>query len=78
MVRVRVSSKFQIAVPSEVRRQLGVKAGDTLIIDVQGEHAVLTREPEDWAAKFAGLHREVWNDIDADEYLRHEREAWRE
>lgn len=77
MARVRVSQKFQIAVPSEVRRKLGIRAGDTLIIDVRGEHAVLLREPEDWAEKFHGLHREVWTDVDIDEYIRDEREAWR-
>lgn len=75
---MRVSRKFQIAVPSEVRRKLGIQAGDTLIIDVQGEHAVLMREPEDWAGKFSGLHREVWEGMDVDAYIRTERAAWRE
>ena len=78
MAKVRVSSKFQIAVPAEVRRQLGIRAGDTLVIDVQGEHAVLLREPEDWAGKFFGLHQQVWSGIDADEYVRRERATWRE
>ena len=78
MAKVKVSKKFQIAVPSEIRKKLGIRAGDTLIIDVQGEHAVLLREPEDWAEKFFGLHKEVWEGIDVDEYIREERAAWRE
>ena len=78
LAKVRVSRKFQIAVPSEVRRKLGIHAGDTLIIDVQGEHAVLLREPEDWAEKSFGLHKEIWHGIDVDQHLREEREAWRE
>lgn len=78
MARVRVSSKFQIAVPSEVRRKLGIRAGDTLIIDVRGEHAVLMREPEDWAGRFFGLHKETWEGVDMDDYVRGERAAWRE
>lgn len=78
MARVRVSRKFQIAVPSEIRRSLKIQAGDTLIIDVQGEHAVLLREPDDWAEKSFGLHKEVWQDLDTDDYVRRERQAWRE
>lgn len=74
---MRVSKKFQIAVPSEVRRKLGIQADDTLIIDVQREHAVLLQEPEDWADKFFGLHKEVWQGVDSDEYIRQEQAAWR-
>lgn len=78
MQRVKVSRKFQIAVPSEIRKKLGIRAGDTLLLDVQGEHATLIREPDDWAEKLIGLHRHVWEGIDVDEYLRHERASWRE
>ena len=78
MPRVRVSRKFQIAVPAEVRRKLDIRAGDTLVIDVQGAHAVLMREPEDWAKRFGGLHKEVWQGLDVDKYLEAERRAWSE
>ena len=78
MQRVKVSSKFQIAVPAEVRRRLGIRAGDTLLVEVFGRHAVLLREPEDWANNLVGLHREIWEGIDTDEYLRRERGAWAE
>lgn len=73
MARVRVSKKNQISIPSEVRRKLGIKPGDTVIIDLRGEHALLMRDPESWSEKFWGLHKEVWAGIDAQEYVRCER-----
>lgn len=36
-----------------------------------------TAEPiEDHTAHLAGLHREVWDAVDTDAYIREEREAW--
>jgi AbrB family looped-hinge helix DNA binding protein len=76
MQKVKVSKKFQIAIPAEVRRQLGIKQGDELVIEVEGKHALLMRVPESYAADLAGLHADVWDGVDPDEYVRREREAW--
>jgi antitoxin ChpS len=74
---VKVSDKFQISVPAAVRRRLGIQRGDRLLVDVQGDHVVLMREPNSYAEKLAGLHAEVWAGVDPVEYIRTEREAWR-
>jgi AbrB family looped-hinge helix DNA binding protein len=75
-MRVKVSKKYQIAVPSEVRKQLRIDAGDTLLVDVQGDHIVLIPEPKDYVKYMKGLHREVWQDVEPQEYVRRERDAW--
>jgi AbrB family looped-hinge helix DNA binding protein len=75
MQRVKVSSKFQIALPSSVRKRLDIRQGDELIVDVRGSHIVLMREPQDYAAALAGLHADVWEGIDAQAYVRELREA---
>jgi antitoxin ChpS len=75
---VKVSDKFQIAVPAVARRQLGIKAGDRLLVDIRGNRIVLMREPEAHAEELAGLHREVWEGVDPIEYVRHERDAWQD
>jgi AbrB family looped-hinge helix DNA binding protein len=75
--RVKVSGKNQISLPSEVRKRLGIKSGDHLLLEVRDGHAILLREPEDYAAHMRGLHADVWQGIDPDEYVRREREAWR-
>ena len=74
--RVKVSSKHQIAVPSSVRHQLGIEAGDHLLVEVQGGVIVLIPEPVDPVAELRGLGREIWEGIDPQEYLDRERGEW--
>ena len=75
-VRVKVSKKHQIAVPSEVRKQLGIKSGDELLVELRDGYAVLLPEPRDFSLRLRGLHREVWDGVDPQDYVRQEREAW--
>ena len=75
-VRVKVSKKYQIAVPSEVRKQLGIKSGDELLVELRDGYAVLLPEPRDFSQRLRGLHREVWDGIEPQDYVRQEREAW--
>ncbi len=75
-VRVKVSKKHQIAVPSEVRKQLGIKSGDELLVELRDGYAVLLPEPRDFSHRLRGLHREVWDGIEPQDYVRQEREAW--
>jgi antitoxin PrlF len=76
-VRVKVNKKCQMAVPSEVRKQLGIKSGDELLVELRGGYAVLLPEPRDYSERLRGLHRQVWAGIEPKEYVRQEREAWR-
>ena len=72
---VKVSSRYQIAVPKVARRLLGIKKGDRLLVEVREGMLILIPEPKDYVAHLAGLHHQVWEGIDTDEYLRREREA---
>ena len=74
--RVRVSKKYQIAVPSEVRKQLGIKSGDELLVETHGGLAILMPEPRDYSQRLRGLYREIWEGIEPQEYVRQEREGW--
>jgi antitoxin PrlF len=76
-VRVKVSKKHQITIPSELRKQLGIKSGDELLVELRGGYAVLLPEPRDYSERLRGLHRQVWAGIEPKEYVRQEREAWR-
>ena len=75
-VRVKVSKKHQIAVPSAVRKQLGITSGDQLLVELRGGYAVLLPEPQDSGRRLRGLHREIWEGVEPQEYVRSEREAW--
>jgi AbrB family looped-hinge helix DNA binding protein len=76
MTKVKVSNKLQISVPAEARKKLNIKAGDYLIVEIRGDSIVLSPEPTDYVAYMRGLHAEVWEGVDVDEYLRQERDAW--
>lgn len=74
---VKLSSKHQIVIPREVRKQLGLAAGDGLLVEVRGNTIVLVPRPRSYAKRLRGLHKEVWRGVDARAYVREERKAWR-
>ena len=74
---VRLSSKYQIVVPREVRGRLNFEAGDGLPVEVQGNTIVLVPRPRSYTARLRGLHKEVWRSTDAAAYAREERKGWR-
>lgn len=74
--RVRVSSKHQIAVPAAVRQRLKIKSGDHLLVEVRDDHIVLVPEPSDYAEHLRGLHREIWQGVDPQQFIDDERDAW--
>lgn len=45
-MQTRVSTKGQIVLPGQLRRQLGIQAGDPLDVGVEGERIVLTMRPK--------------------------------
>ena len=77
MLTVKLGQGNRIVLPREAREKLGIGQGDRLLVDIQGKLLVLTPCPADFASHMAGLHREVWEEIDTTEYLEKEREGWR-
>jgi len=75
-VSVKVSSRYQIAVPRIARELLNIQSGDRLLVDVQDGLLILLPQPQDYTAHLAGLHREVWGGLDTTAYLQEERDAW--
>jgi AbrB family looped-hinge helix DNA binding protein len=73
---VKVSSKYQIAVPQIARKKLNIKQGDLLLVDVQDGVIVLIPQPKRYTDHLQGLHSEIWKNIDVEKYLNGERGAW--
>ena len=73
---VKVSKRYQIAVPAAARRLLNIKSGDRLVVDIQDGIMVLIPEPENYTEAMAGLHKEVWEGVDAQKYIDEERNVW--
>jgi len=75
-ISVKVSNRYQIALPSLARKQLNIQAGDRLLVDIQDGMIVLLPQPENYADYLAGLHKDIWQGVDTDAYLEQERDAW--
>ena len=73
---IKVSKKYQIAVPAAARQLLHIKTGDHLLVDVQDGIIVLVPRPENYTAMTEGLHHEIWEGVEANKYVAGERHAW--
>ncbi len=73
---VKVSSKYQIAVPQIARKKLNIKQGDLLLVDVQDGVIVLIPQPKRYADYLQGLHSDIWKGVEVQKYLNGERDAW--
>lgn len=74
---IRVSTKGQVVIPLPVRRQLGIKPGDQLVI-IGGENEAILMKAKRYAESLrgigAGLYGRTREEIDA--YIRGERRTW--
>ena len=75
---VTLSSKNQIAIPKSARKKLAIGPGDQLILDVEKDSLILKPKPKSYSKHLRGLHRSVWQGVDATSYIRKERETWGE
>lgn len=73
---VKVSKKYQIAVPASVRQQLNIQNGDLLLVDIQDGFIILMPEPTNYTQALQGLHKDVWEGVDTQKYIDKERESW--
>jgi AbrB family looped-hinge helix DNA binding protein len=73
---VKVSKRYQIAVPALARKLLNIKSGDRLLVDIQDGIMILIPKPDNYTEAMAGLHKEIWEAVDAQKYVDEERNAW--
>lgn len=74
---VRVGTKGQIIIPHEVRRRLGIKPGDRLVVVAGDSEAIVmsaTRYAESLRGVAGGIYGKTRDEIDA--YVRGERGTW--
>ena len=74
MLSVKISTKHQIAVPSEARRKLGLKAGDQLDVEIEGDVIHLRRHVPA-GTRLLGIGRHLYDGTDPAEQIRAMRDA---
>lgn len=73
---IKLGSRCQMVLPARIRKELGLSEGDEVLIRKIGNTVVLTPRPKSFADRLLGLHRQVWEGVDPDLYVRKEREQW--
>lgn len=74
---VRVSGKYQVVIPKSIREKISLEKGDELSVSVHGEIIIMRVKPESFSNYTLGLHKKIWKDTDATEYVERERSSWR-
>ena len=79
MPLTKVSHKFQVVIPREVRELLGISKGDTLQV-YEKNHEIIMKKMD---AKrplslknLKGLGKDIWEEIDVEDYIKKERDSW--
>ena len=73
----KLTDKFQITIPTEVRRRLGLKAGDLVSLVEEEGRVVLRGMRGSWTESTRGLGAEVWREAGGGAAaIQAERESW--
>ena len=60
MPTATLSQKSQFVLPAEIRRKLGIRPGDRLIVELEGDHAVIRKAPRSDVEALAAYRSEIW------------------
>ena len=73
----KVSKKYQMVIPKDVRKALNIKPHDHIIFLIDGNKVYLHPRPENFTEALSGLHAHVWQQPTED-WLKKERASWGE
>ncbi len=72
----KLTEKFQITIPADVRRRLGLEAGDLIYLALEGDQVVLRGIKEGWTEAYRGLGAEIWKEAGGASAIERERDSW--
>jgi AbrB family looped-hinge helix DNA binding protein len=77
LATAKLTEKFQITIPTEVRKRLHLQSGDLVYLALEGGQIVLRACPGSWTESSRGLGAEVWSaEGGAEAAIERERESW--
>lgn len=71
-ISVRLTSDRKIQLPENVVQKMDLSTNDEIIVEVEDNKLILIKKEGIQADSFSGPHNEVWNNTDAEEYLKDE------
>ena len=78
MPEATLSSKYQVTVPMEIVRALGLKGGDKLVLTQVEDRIVMLPKPANWADYWTGRLKGGYGESkrEIDHYIAEERASW--
>jgi AbrB family looped-hinge helix DNA binding protein len=75
---VKLNKKGQIVIPQEIRKEMGIKSEDNLVIFTRGNETILL-SPQKYAEYTCGLMKGTWGSTKekVDNYINEERQSWK-
>ena len=75
MTTAKVSDKYQIAIPKEVREKIKLRKGTSVFVYTDGDTVYIWKKPKDYVKAMLGLGKDTWSGK-GEEFLKKERESW--
>ena len=72
----KLTDKYQITIPREVRRRLGLRAGDVIYLALEEEKVVLRGARGGWTEATRGLGADLWKEEGGANAIERERDSW--
>ncbi|NSW89139.1 MAG: AbrB/MazE/SpoVT family DNA-binding domain-containing protein [Firmicutes bacterium] len=78
MHSVRVSSKNQVTLPVEICRELKVRKGSRLFMEIKDGKIIITPEPDNYVEHYYSVAKGTYGNTveEIDAYVKEERETW--
>lgn len=75
MPQTKISDKYQVVIPREIRKKVGFKEGQSLNVYAVADKVVLSPR-KIWPDDYIGSQKDIWKDVDVSKYLAAERDSW--
>ena len=78
MTTTTLSSKFQIVIPREIRKEKKLKANDKFVVlTLPGSDSIIIKPIKPNMAKhYRGIAKDVFSKINVDDYIKDARASW--
>lgn len=78
-VTVTIGPKSQVVIPKKVREIASeLKPSKKVVVRALNSHSVIIEVPiKDWVKETYGMHKKIWDGVDATDYIRKLRDEWR-
>jgi AbrB family looped-hinge helix DNA binding protein len=76
-ISVKVGPKYQVVIPSAVRKKVPLEPQEEVLVEELDGVIVIVPRPRSYARWVMGLGKETWEGVDPRDYVATERDSWR-